>query len=712
MGRLYLTPGTRYLRDGRVYVVRQLLLDGRLLVEDQSVGGQTVVARDELTAAWGEGTLTFEVHGPWSLSAVDTSLSTTYTISDFQQLPEAQRAEAWRRYALIRPLLALPTPERTRRAIERYLADARARQEVGAEVGVGAVSRTSVERYLHAFEASGGDIRSLVPATLLRGGADQPRLDAELEGIVQGVLAECRAAPAYRTVRDVYLMVVNRVRDANLARPATDALSLPGQTTIYRRVRAIDATAVLRHRPGRAAVQADASVRPGPRPVRPLERVELDHTPLDLIVVDEEDRLPIGRPTVTLALDVYSGLPTGLHVGFEPAGYAAAARCLLHAILPKEDARARYGTTHLWPVYGLPETLVVDHAPHLVGGDLGGACGQLGIRLDPSPVKRPWFKGAIERQFRTHNTGLVHTLPGTTFSSVLQRGEYDAEGQACIALTRFREILHVYLLDIYAQDWNRGVGGVPATRWAEAVATGWAPALHHDAAEARILLGRTAVRTIQRAGIDLLCLRYQSQELSDLRHALPRGTPVTVKYDPEDLGMLYVRDARAERRWLPVPAIDQSYAGNLSLWKHRVIQGYVRRAMGREVDVYALADAKARIQGLVEDEFRRTRRGRRRMAGARFLGVGAVPPVSVLTAPSTSALPSRPATRLSPGPAPASVDAAARTAAVDRDAPDPADEDAAARAAAVDRDAPNPGNEAGWGADYGLPREGRRDSWR
>jgi len=37
-------------------------------------------------------------------------------------------------------------------------------------------------------------------------------------------------------------------------------------------------------------------------------------------VVDEEDRLPIGRPTVTLALDVYSGLPTGVHAGFEAAG--------------------------------------------------------------------------------------------------------------------------------------------------------------------------------------------------------------------------------------------------------------------------------------------------------------------------------------------------------------------------------------------------------
>jgi len=71
------------------------------------------------------------------------------------------------------------------------------------------VSRTSVERYLRAFEASGGDIRALAPATT-RGDAGRSGLGAEVEEVIQGVLAECRAAPAPRTVRDVYFMVVER----------------------------------------------------------------------------------------------------------------------------------------------------------------------------------------------------------------------------------------------------------------------------------------------------------------------------------------------------------------------------------------------------------------------------------------------------------------------------------------------------------------------
>ena len=674
MGRQHLTPGTRYLHEGHVFIIRQLLLDHRLLIENQSTGGQAVMTRDDLSTLWSCGALTFEVHGPHVRTEPDRSLSTAYTIADFHLLPDEQRTEAWRRYTLIRPLLALPPRERTRRAVEQYLAAERLQH--GAETA-DRPSRASIERYLRAFEDSSGDIRSLAPA-LVRRDAGEPRVVSEVEGIIQEVLAVCRAAPSYRTVRDVFLMVVQRIEEENRIRPATEQLAAPGHTTLYRRVRAAGPAAILRRRPSRREAQAHGGVRPGPQLTHPLERVEIDHTFLDLILVDEDDRLPIGRPTVTLALDVFTGFPTGVHVAFEPAGYSAAMRCLVHSILPKEDTRTRYGTTHPWPVYGVPETLVVDNAAHLIGADLADACAQLGIDLAPAPVMRPWFKGAIERQFRTHNTGLVHTLPGTTFSNVLQRGAYDSERAACISLTRFWEILHIYLLDFYAQDGHDGMRLIPAKRWADSLASGWAPALHHDAAEVRILLGRIARRTVQRTGIDHLCLRYQSSDLDDLRRALPAAAAVTVKYDPEDLGTLYVCDPTRERHWVPVPALEQDYARGLSLWKHRVIRAYVQHTMRQAVDIAALAAAKARIQTIVEEEFRHTRTRRRRTRAARLLDHETVSAPSV---PPHSSPPAR-----------GQPDAAPPRPSWTREAP------------------PDP--EAGWSADYNLPREVRRDPWR
>jgi len=108
MGRLYLGVGTRYQWDGRMCVVVQVLRDGQLLVEDQPGGGQAVVTRAELTVAWDRGAVRFEVRGPGARAEGAATLPTGYTIADFHVVPEAERGEAWRRYALIRPLLAWP----------------------------------------------------------------------------------------------------------------------------------------------------------------------------------------------------------------------------------------------------------------------------------------------------------------------------------------------------------------------------------------------------------------------------------------------------------------------------------------------------------------------------------------------------------------------------------------------------------------------------
>jgi len=117
MGQLHLGVGTRYERDGQAWVVVQVLRDGRLRVEDQSAGGHEVVTRAELTTAWAEGALRFAVRGRRTRTEDAGTSPRAHTIADFHVLPDGERAEAWRRYALIAPLLAWAPEKRTRRAI-------------------------------------------------------------------------------------------------------------------------------------------------------------------------------------------------------------------------------------------------------------------------------------------------------------------------------------------------------------------------------------------------------------------------------------------------------------------------------------------------------------------------------------------------------------------------------------------------------------------
>jgi putative transposase len=258
---------------------------------------------------------------------------------------------------------------------------------------------------------------------------------------------------------------------------------------------------ILRRRPSRQQRQAASAVEPGPEVTRLLERVEIDHTPLDLFVVDMDDRLPIGRPTLTLATDRYSKMPFGFDVSFQPASYLTVMRCLRHGILPKPDCQARYGTVHPFPVYGLPETLVVDRGMEFVGTSMETALGMLGVIHEVMPGRTPWYKGGIERFFRTQNQGLLEGLPGYAWSQIFRQAEYNPRQDACISLEAFQQLLHIFLLDIYAQRWHRGMDDIPMRRWNEARSAGLAPTLYHDADELRIILCASATRSLTRQGL-------------------------------------------------------------------------------------------------------------------------------------------------------------------------------------------------------------------
>jgi putative transposase len=244
-----------------------------------------------------------------------------------------------------------------------------------------------------------------------------------------------------------------------------------------------------------------------------LERVEIDHTRSDLIVIDDRDHLPLGRLTLTYCLDMATRYPQGYYLGFEPPSYLAVMECLYHAIHPKDNVREKYGTEHDWPVYGIPATLVVDNAREFIGRDLQDACLLLGTVLQQTPVQTPEFRAGVERMFRSLNTMCFHGLPGTTFSNPRERGDYDSAQQACVYLSDVDRILNIFIVDIYAERFHRGLNGIPARRWEALTQHGFAPGLPPNAEELSILLGRTTERVIHHYGIEFVSLRYNCDEL-------------------------------------------------------------------------------------------------------------------------------------------------------------------------------------------------------
>lgn len=628
MGRIQLHIGMRCLLDAQVYRVQAQLPSGEFRLENLSFGGTLVLDTDQVVAHWAAGRLRFEVNERDARPAEAQGLRTAYTRADFDALPTAERDTAWGRYHLLDSVFrALKQPRwtaLTRAQLHTFL-------DQHPEVSV---SVYTLQRWLNAFLAAGGDLRALLPQTDTHGGKGKSRLQPEVESIIQATFSACQADPRHRTPEQVYAQLLDRVAEENRQRAPTDALEPPSRATFYRRLERAGAASILRRRPSRQQRQAASAVEPGPEVTRLLERVEIDHTPLDLFVVDMDDRLPIGRPTLTLATDRYSKMPFGFDVSFQPASYLTVMRCLRHGILPKPDCQARYGTVHPFPVYGLPETLVVDRGMEFVGTSLETALGMLGVIHEVMPGRTPWYKGGIERFFRTQNQGLLEGLPGYAWSQTFSQAGYDPRQDACLSLEAFQQLLHIFLLDIYAQRWHHGMEDMPMRRWNEARSSGLAPTLYHDADELRIILCASATRTLTRQGIAWETLRYHSPALAQLRQ---RGGEQTVRfrYDPDDLGEIYVFDP--ESGWLTVPALHPEYARGLSLYKHRVIRQHVLRDQQQSVDIQALAQARLRLQQVVSEEFARTRSTRGRKRAARFLEGG--DPLPALPASRSAAPP-------------------------------------------------------------------------
>ena len=201
----------------------------------------------------------------------------------------------------------------------------------------------------------------------------------------------------------------------------------------------------------------------GPETSRGLQRVSMDHTPSDMIVVDDATMLPLGRPTITSALDEHTRCPMGFYSGFEPPSCLSVMRCLKHAILPKTYVPREFPSIkNSWECYGVPELVVVDNPPEFHSSHFERACLQIGTDIQFAKVLVPWYKGKLERFQGTMNHDLIHGNPGTTFSNILDRDDYDPTRHAVVLLSTLREMLHKWIIDVYLQTPHRGIKDTPA----------------------------------------------------------------------------------------------------------------------------------------------------------------------------------------------------------------------------------------------------------
>ncbi|MEL6930223.1 MAG: Mu transposase C-terminal domain-containing protein [Cyanobacteria bacterium J06600_6] len=613
MNRIQLKKELHLLIYDQEYSIEERLPNGELHLKNLLTNTSSILKETTLTQLLFKGELQFlESNGSQATSETKKQLS----YKDFTQLPEALRKEAKRRYSYVDRVVKSTPDKQTTKTLEPIVA------QVSKEISDSKPpSWLTLYRWYKSYIASGCDIRSLVPLHSGKGNR-QSRLNPEVRQIIKDAIDVVYLNLTQAQGMDVYDRVLININQSNRLREklGQKQLEIPHTSTIYREIAKLDPqeTAIARYGRRIAGSMNDA-VKQGPRPTRPLERVEIDHTKLPLFVVDIETRLPIGTPWLTSAVDKYSGVVLGYYASFNPPSYLSVMQCMSHAIVTKNYLKADYpNVENDWDTYGLPEVIVVDNGKEFYSTSFEDACLSLGIVIQYCPPKMPWYKSAIERYFGALNTQLLSHQPGKKFAKFMEQNDYDSRKNAVVSFDALQEILHIFIVDIYNQSGNPQLKSPRQKVWSKAIAS-FPPALPSSNNELKVLIGATVERTVTRRGIEFEGLIYNCSELARLRCELKQSTKTKVKYDPSDLSRVYVLDS-VNCQFIEVPALHQEYTQGLTLWQHKVIK-QLARLKADKIDIVALALAKEKIQTIVEGEWKKTKRGKTRQSMARWIGI-------------------------------------------------------------------------------------------
>lgn len=425
------------------------------------------------------------------------------------------------------------------------------------------------------------------------------RRDAVVYGLFEEAIGEVYLTTQKEQGKTVVESVRGKVKRLNRGLAEDQQVRIPHASTIYRWLGDLHELLVQKARLGKAAAEKEFRAALKKLKVqRILERVEIDHTPLDLIVLCAVTMLPLGRPWLTLAIDRHSRMIMGFYISFHPPSSLSVLQVLKRSILPKESLLARFpDITVPWPARGIMDMVVFDNGMDLHSDAVEMACLDMGVEILYLPPAMPELKGAIERMMRTLNTGLIHSLPGTVFSNVDQRGDYPSEDLAAIDMETLVHLVTKWIVEIYHRTVHRGIGMAPLTKWLEGEKDRVIE-LPAYPQQLEILVGIPANRTIFHYGIEYDCLRYNCPELQLIRARLG-GTPtVLIKGYEDDAGFIHVFDPLDES-YIRVPAVDIEYAQGLTRYMHLLVRQHARKKFGEQWSEDELLQSKAEIQAIV-----------------------------------------------------------------------------------------------------------------
>lgn len=192
---------------------------------------------------------------------------------------------------------------------------------------------------------------------------------------------------------------------------------------------------------------------------RPFEVGHIDHTEMDVELVDAETGENLGRPWLTVLLDAFTRMILAFFLTFDPPSYRSC-MCVI-----RECVR-RYGR--------IPKTIVTDRGSEFESTYYEALLARLESHKKSRPASKSRFGSVIERFFGIANKTFVHNLAGN--SQALQRPRsmspsHDPRKLAVWTLAAFTDLFEEYVEDHYGNWRHTTLGMSPKEAMARGLAT-------------------------------------------------------------------------------------------------------------------------------------------------------------------------------------------------------------------------------------------------
>jgi len=581
-----LHAGLVFRRGARTLELIRELGDGSWSYEDCQTRRPGTMPKHKLLKAIWSGDIALIGHDSASVPPATSGSAPALAMVSLDSLKTAHVTDLKRKMAYVVAVRQAHLSRGMRRAIERLVLQVAQRRH-----DVKPPTASTVMGWLRLYENSQQTPQALVTGNAQR--AWRSKLHPEMDRVVTESIRKFYLTRDKLSLRHTLAMAKREAKPLVAAGKLTEADTQISLSTLSRRVQALDRHSVITAREGPArARMVCRTTMDGPTAQYPLDVVEVDHTPLNWVVICDRTGLPLGRPLLTIMIDAYSGYVLGLYVSFYGPGLSSVSGVVRSALMPKADMVAGVALEHDWLAEGIPDQILLDNGLEFHSPVFQRIGWELGSSFTYCRVRTPWLKPHVERFFGTLDN--LTLARGRVHKRVANVVNINPDEDAAIMFSAFVRGLVMYVVDFHPFQINERKLARPYDLMQEGLVRVPPARFPHDMQRLRMVSALSKQLMVHQGGVDLHGLPFGGAELLPMRQEHGKRFKAWVKWDPDDLSQVWIQNPRDEQ-WVASPCRWGQYANGLSWNQHLQIRKFARQEFKNNGAYEYLEKARLRL---------------------------------------------------------------------------------------------------------------------